>query len=450
MVPAEDDDELEEPVPEPASRGNCRRSCVLTALLVSGLVGVSAYSLDATRDQRVANAVREVEEAGLQVSDLHLVPDGPNGADDLELAANAFDTGSTYEVYVLGGVDPVTLSKALKDPSSKGGQRLYMPEDPQSPATLKEALTLFVAAVDQITPQIEAGLSKEVGWAVEFEVKGSKGCDAIGIVDELIKVLSVRSGVRMLEGNSAGAYADLELCLALAKTLTIPTSFTRYLRNRGLDRCLFLFEGLLALGPPPPPEQRARILGNLRAFKTDFGLTQALLGDLHEARLLADAPPPASFPKEHPGPRARLLYGSWRASHVEVLAKCVLASRQPPQEFRRFLASLRQEEGAGPYRETVVSTFHVFERKNREALTRLRLAIRGIELLDLPQLPQSLSDMPFDACLFDKRRCNYRLDAERAVLWSVGPDKIDQAGVPAWDSDGATDDYPFRIPRPKR
>ena len=447
MAPVEDEDL---PLSEPAPSGNCRRSCVLVALLLSGLVGASAYSLDATRGQRVVNAVREVEEAGLQVSDLHLPPGGPNGADDLKAAAATFNSALPSDVSLMCGVDPVTLAKGLKDPSSEDGQLVYMRDQPNSPATIQKALTLFVGVVDQIAPQIEEGLSKEVVWAADFETQGFEADYDFVTFSELAGALVVRAGARMLEGDSAGAYADLELCLALAKTATVPTVMGRLMRNACVDGSLFLLEGLLTLGPPPPPEQRARILRELRAFEADFGLTRPFLGELHAARLLPDTPRLSGLPKEHRGLGARVSYGSWRANYVELLAKCVLASRQPPQEVHRFLGSLRQEEGGGPYREGVVTSFPQVEAKNRQALARLRVAIRAIELLDLAELPQSLTDMPYDACLFDKRRCNYRLDAERAVLWSVGPDEFDQAGVSAQDSDGASDDYPFRIPRPKR
>lgn len=439
----------EPPLEELPPSGNCRRSCVVVGLLLAGLLVASGYSLDATRSQRISNAVREVEEAGLQVSDLHLAPSGPNGADDLRAAAGIFNK-LPDDVAFMYGVDPVTLAKALKDPSSEDGQLTYTRELPSSPATLKKALTLFVGVVDQIAPQIEEGLSKEVVWAADFETKGFEAEFDFVTLNELGGALIVRAGARMIEGDASGAYADLELSLALAKTAKVPTIMGRLVRNSRLDQCLFLFEGLLSLGPPPPPEQRARILEALRDFRADFGLTRLLLGELHSARLLPDSPRLEEFPKEHQGLRARFLYGSWRASYVELLAKCALASRQQPREVHRFLNALRQEEGAGPYCEGLVTSLPKIEARNREALGRLRIAIRAIELLDLPELPKSVADLPYDACLLDQRRCNYRLDADRAVIWSVGPDTIDQAGVPAHESDGASDDQPFRIPRRKR
>ena len=445
-----DDEDL--PLNDPAPSGNCRRSCVLIGVLLSGLLGASAYSILATggHGQRVESAIREVEEAGLQVSDLHPPPGGPNGADDLKAAAASFSDKLPSDVFLIYGVDPLTLAKGLKDPSSEDGRRVYTQDQPTSPATIEKALTLFVRAVDQMTTQVEEGLSKEVVWGADFETQGFEADFDFEILNDVIGAFVVRSGARMLKGDSSGAYADLERCLALTKTINVPTIMGRLTRNAHLEQCLFLFEGLLALGPPPPPEQRARILRELRAFRDDFSLTRSFLGELHAALLLPESPRLEDLPKEHRGLRARLLWGSWRASYVEVLAKCVLASRQPPQEFHRFLGSLRHEEGAGPYREGVVTSFPQVEAKNRQALARLRVAIRAIELLDLPQLPQSLADMPFDACLFDKRRCSYRLDADRAVLWSVGADEIDQAGISARDSMGGCDDLPFRIPRPKR
>lgn len=441
--------EDEAPLEAPPS-GNCRRSCFVLTLVVGALLVASGYSLHATRAQRIATAIAEVEASGLQVSGLILRPEGQNGADDLRAAAAAYEKALPEDVRFMGGVDPVTLAKALKDPSSEDGQITYVQDLPKSPPTIKKALDLLVGTVDRIEPQILEGLSKEVVWGEDFEEKGYEANFGYDVPRELVGAIVVRAGARMIAGDSSGAYEDVLLCLALAKTCEIPTLMGRLIRNTRIGQTIFLLEGLLAQGPPPSPALRSRILAALRAFEDDFGLTRPLLGELHGGRLLPDDPQLDQFAKEDRGLRGRLLYGSWKASYVELQAKCVLESRKAPREFHHFLGVLRKDESGGPFCDGLVTSYPQFEARNRRVLAELRLAIRALELLQLAELPQSIGDMPFDACIFDARRCSYRLDADRAVLWSVGPDGTDQAGVPAHESDGSTDDLAFRLPRRKR
>jgi hypothetical protein len=435
---------------EAAPSGNCRRSCFVLTLLLSALLAASGYSLQATRAQRVANAVAEVEAAGLKVSGLNPTPEGPNGADDLRAAAAVLDKALPDDVLMMTGVDPVTLSKALKDPSSDDGAITYVQELPTSPPTIKKALGLLVRTVDQIEPQILEGLSKEVVWAADFEQKGFEADSGVQVQSELTGAVMVRAGARMLAGESSGAYEDVLLCLALAKTCRTPTILGRLIRNARIGQVVFLLEGLLALGPPPAADQLSQILSVLRAFEGDYSLTRPLLGELHGGRLLPERPNLEQFAPQDRGLRGRLLYGSWRASFVELLAECVLASRKTPQEFQLFLGSLSKEEAAGPFCEGLVTSLPQFEAKNRRSLAELRVGIRALELLSGGEdFPESLGDMPYDPCVHDQRRCSYRLDADRVVIWSVGPDGIDQAGVPAHESDGASDDIAFRLPRRK-
>lgn len=427
--------------------GNCRRTCLVLVCLLGAFLAAGWAALRATWEGRVEAALARVEAEGLSLEGLNPPPKGENGVHELIAARDSLTAALPEDVLMMRGSGPRDLAKALEDADPFYAEIVYTQDLPGSPKSLPEALDLLVRALEEIDPQVESALGKEVVWGEDFATKGVQTDFELLALNELLGCLIVRSGHRMIRGEPEAAYSDLETCLALVATAPPTPLISRIVRDATLAQAVHALAGLLALGPAPGGEQHSRILRSLQAFERDFGLTLPLLGELHCARLLNEEQFRAEVPRKD-RVLGQVWTGAWRAGYFEALADSVMASRRPRAEFHAYLEELRRRRGGGPFVEQVVFTHpRVFD-KNLRIQAEVRLVIRLLELATQPgELPQALRNMPFDPCVLDRARCRYRLDEDGAVLWSVGSDGVDQAGVRSSESEGATDDLSFKLPR---
>lgn len=398
-------------------------------------------------------ALADLQAQGVGIDGLYSDPPPVNGADDLRKAAKALENAFPQDVEMLSGVRPSLLDEVHRNPQSDDRFIVYEPSDEKSPKDLAAAVALIVAKLEEIDPLIASGLEKPIVYRGDWEKGLEANLDWLMEIKQLILFLEVRAGWRMIQGDAPGAYRDLETCLELSRTLSDPSLIGRLVQIAVTRVCVEMLEDLLGMGPPPGPQQHARIVKLLQDLEAQGGIRASLQGELYAFSVMPEDP--EMITKDVEGPlgkaSARFLWGRWRAKHIQLLAKLIVASNEKgPREFDDYIRDFEDRviKDENLLSRLLLPAISKLLSKERLCQTHVRLALRGLRLVQRKDLPKSLTDMPKDPFTFDEKRCHYRLEKRGALLWSVGEDGVNSGGKTVLpDADEGPDDLTFRLRR---
>lgn len=387
----------------------------------------------------------ELSAEGLGIDGLFPDPPPKNGAPKI-LQAAAILEPLPDSSQGLPGTRPSLLKNALADPSSESAWTIGSFADR---AELEAAIKVILDRLEQGQAYLDAGLKREIVYPADWDKGMVAELDFLSQVRALIDALCVRAGWRSAQGDAPGAYADLERCLRLAKSLDASQLIVRLVQIAVNTRCLEILEDLLNLGPGPEAAQRSRILALLQHLEQVEGVTPSLRGELQAFAVMSDSVPLLGAEEEAP-PGSNLLWGYWRKEHFKEMAALIRASRLPQDEFQTFVEEfeVRLPKEGNTLSKLLMPSIGRFVVKNKTDRARLRLAIWALELTQWDELPPKSSGAPKDPFTLDTKPCRYKREGRGTLLWSVGEDGKDAkgfAGLP--DSVDGPDDLTFRILR---
>ncbi|MBL4849079.1 MAG: hypothetical protein JKY65_26440 [Planctomycetes bacterium] len=419
----------------------------ITTLL---LVLVIQAGLRASWRGDVEQTLADLSAEGVGIENLYPSPPPENGADDLHKAAKLLEDAFSDDISMMRGARPQLLASVHRDPESESKWAVYEPLRSDSPPDVAGAVAVVLAKLEQVDPLLESGLKKEIvyraGWEKGFEAE----LDWLMEIKELIQVLEIRVGWRMIQGDPEGAYRDLDHCLALAESLSAPSVVGRLVQIAVTLSCLEMLEDLLAMGDAPKERSFSKLLKRLESLQKAGGLTASLRGELYAFSVMTDDPDVIAKSGDAMSKASTsLLWGRWRAQHVALMAELIRASRKPPAEFDEYIRDFeaRVIQDANPLSRLLLPALAKLQLKERKIQARLRLATRALRLARRKELPKSVRDMPADPFTFDAKPCRYRREGQGALLWSVGEDGRDANGKADPERDGGPDDVSFRLLR---
>lgn len=431
--------------PQQAEQPPNKLALILGALVTLILVCLVARAGLQTAWRSQGDAVlSELSAEGLGVQGLFPKPPANNGAPRILQAAACLEPLPEAS-RDLPGTRPSILAAALADPTSESA---YMLGTFSERAPLEAAIQAVLDRLDQAQPHLEAGIQRPIVYPADWERGLEAELDFLSQVRALIDALCLRAGWRSLRGDTAGAYADLEACLRLSRSLDAPQLIVRLVQIATNARCVEVLEDLLNRGPPPAGARLEAIRELLRQLEETEGVTQGLRGELHAIAVMSDEAP--VLEGEDAPPWGGLLWGYWRKEHLQEMAALIRASRLPPAEFQAFVEEFEvriQEEG-NTLSKLLMPSIGRYLMKNRVDRARLRLALWGLALAQRAELPTRAENPPQDPLTLDTAPCRFKREGRGALLWSVGEDGRDahgRAGLPGIS--GGPDDLTFRLLR---
>lgn len=442
----------EKPPPSPSPP---RRSSLVillglpTTLGLALLVGHAGFKVH-WRSQ-AQTALAELEAEGLGLEGLYPPMPAQNGAGEL-LAASAELEGLDLSVGLMIGTRPAALAYAQAEPNTPEAGLVYSPGQ-GSPPTLAGAVALVEARLARATPLLDAGLTKPVVWPVAWEESFSVDLPHLTPIQTLAGALMLRAGWSDLSGRRSEAWRDLERMLDLGGTLRDPSPLTLLARCDLARRCVVTLEDLLSSGPPPDPQLRARLELRLAGLLRPTDFRDALRGELYAAQALGDTPLDLASEGLASAPMTAVSWERWRAQHTQLLADLIRRSQGSPREFEAYLQELdvvfaRVE--VNPVSLLVVPALGQTRLQVCRAEALLNLARAGLELSSRSSLPDTCENLPRDPFRYEGAGCRYRREPWGALLWSVGPDRVDSGGLQTSPpAAGEPDDLRFQLGSPR-
>ncbi|HEY5793262.1 MAG TPA: hypothetical protein VIS74_08185 [Chthoniobacterales bacterium] len=133
----------------------------------------------------------------------------------------------------------------------------------------------------------------------------------------------------------------------------------------------------------------------------------------------------------------------------DVIEPEIIAKKQLPQGLTRLFSLIALPAIGGSTRQFLKTEIRLRQAQIACALERYRLA-KGSYPDSLDALvSEYLPALPLDAC--DQKNFRYQRPApDQFVLWSIGPDKIDQGGTPPARASDPANDWVWRTAQPER
>lgn len=334
------------------------------------------------------------------------------------------------------------LRRAREGPEAAAALGVFEPDpaDPSCPPDLQGAMALILAEAARAEPEVDDLLAQS--WRLPCDTTQGLELDLPALVPakHLVRLFTTRAGWRSLEGDVAGAWADVLRALRLTERVDQPAVIARLVRVACAGVALDAAGELLAAHGRPAAAQRPALDAALAALDEGAGLTCAYQGELafFEGGLVGPAELRGLVGDDLGALetlRARLEWPRWRfdvtlrqSEFVRVLHE----AEATPLDAVRQLANLEQDlkDRGLPLAQLLFTSASGVLAKDLRLRARVRLTLAALRLDDPkgPGSPPALAD-PYDPQRGPLRRLD---DPDgRARLWSVGPDNLDQGGLVA-------------------